>query len=202
MKYKKIPYQTAEQILPRFQASDEAKALLDEETSINDVIQSLTDKELFNDLVQFLTHALPVREAIWWGALCLNQRNEEWSPLQKQSVDTCMAWVRSPSEELRRKAEHLSHRLELNCGPSWLAQAVFWNGSGSIVAPDIPPVMPDPFLYAKATAGAINHAAALPQWDKTKPYYQTAIAMALDIAAGGQGASSNQSQTAEQGEVR
>ena len=113
-----------------------------------------------------------------------------------------MAWVRSPSEELRRKAEHLSHRLELNCGPSWLAQAVFWNGSGSIVAPDIPPVMPDPFLYAKATAGAINHAAALPQWDKTKPYYQTAIAMALDIAAGGQGTSDSQSQTAVQGEVR
>ncbi len=62
--------------------------------------------------------------------------------------------------------------------------------------------MPDPFLYAKATAGAINHAAALPQWDKTKPYYQTAIAMALDIAAGGQGTSDSQSQTAVQGEVR
>ncbi len=53
MKYKKIPYQTAGQILPRFKASDEAKALLDEETSISDAIQSLTDKELYNDLVQF-----------------------------------------------------------------------------------------------------------------------------------------------------
>ena len=96
-------------------------------------------------------------------------------------------WALSPSEDLRRKSELLANRLKLNCGPSWVSQAVFWNGSGSIVAPDLPTVLPDPYLYAKAVAGAINHAAALPVWDQTSPYYENAVIAAIDIAQGGNG---------------
>lgn len=187
MTYKKIPYQTISQVLPRFKASDEAKQLLANELPIADGLQALSRHKLNSDLVQLLAHCLPVREAILWGALCLETRNDVWSPLQKQTLETCKQWVLSPSEELRRKAELLANRLELNCGPSWLAQAVFWNGSGSIIAPDQPPVMPDPFLYAKATAGAINHAAALPDWKKNQEFIDHAYQQAINIAQGGQG---------------
>ncbi|GLT18004.1 hypothetical protein GCM10007938_17820 [Vibrio zhanjiangensis] len=185
--YKKIPYQSSTQIVPRFQASDEAQKLLSEELPIDHAIVCLQEAELYNDLVQFLAHALPVRECIWWALCCLSSRNDVWSDAQKMSLDTAKHWALSPSEELRRKSELLANRLELNCGPSWLSQAVFWNGSGSIVAPDLPVVLPDPYLYAKAVAGAINHAAALPFWDKTAIYYEDAIKAALDIAQGGNG---------------
>ena len=104
--------------------------------------------------------------------------------MQKQCISTAKAWVKSPSEEQRRKSELFSNKLKLNCGPSWLAQAVFWNGSASIVAPDLPNVLPDPFLYSKAVAGAINHSAALPNWDKTDEYYKKSIGIALELAKG------------------
>ncbi|AIW13984.1 DUF6931 domain-containing protein [Vibrio tubiashii] len=187
MTYKKIPYQTCGQILPRFTASDEAKELLNEELSVEQTIQLLQDNALNNDLVQFLAHALPVREAIWWASLCIQLRNDVWNATQAQCIQTAQQWVQAPAEDLRRKAELLSNRLELNCGPSWLAQAIFWNGSGSIVAPDLPAVLPDPFLYAKAVAGSINHAAALPNWEGSEEYYSQSVNYALDIAAGGNG---------------
>ncbi|MCZ4294570.1 DUF6931 family protein [Vibrio sinaloensis] len=187
MNYKKIPYQTCGQILPRFKASEEAQQQLDPEMSVSQALEALQQAQLFNDLIQFLAHALPVREAVWWASLCLQLRQDVWNPTQLQCIQTAQQWVQSPAEELRRKAELLSNRLELNCGPSWLAQAVFWNGSGSIVAPDLPAVMPDPFLYAKAVAGAINHSAALPTWNESPAYYTQSVAYALDIANGGNG---------------
>jgi len=187
MIYKKIPYKTGSQILPRFKASQDALALIGDETSVQETIQILTDNKCYFDLIQFLAHALPVREAIWWAALCLDQRLDIWSAIQKQCLSTAKEWVQSPCEELRRKNELFSNRLELNCGPSWLAQAVFWNGSGSIVSPELPAVLPDPFLYAKAVAGAINHAAALPEWDNYETYIENSINIALDIASGGNG---------------
>lgn len=187
MNYKKIPYQTCGQILPRFKASEEAQQLLDPEMSVSLAIEALQTEELFNDLTQFLAHALPVREAIWWASLCVQQRQDIWNPTQLHCIQTAQQWVQSPAEELRRKAELLSNRLELNCGPSWLSQAVFWNGSGSIVAPDLPAVLPDPFLCAKAVAGAINHAAALPAWDESQAYYTQSLHYAIDIANGGSG---------------
>lgn len=185
--YKKIPYQTSGQILPRFKASEEAVALVDPESSVDAAIAQLRENDMNNDLCQFLAHALPVREAIWWASLVLKQRNDVWSPLQQQCIQTAQQWVQSPSEDMRRKAELLSQRLELNCGPSWLTQAIFWNGSGSIVTPDLPVVLPDPFLYAKAVAGAINHSAALPSWEQSDEYYDYAFNVALDIANGGSG---------------
>ncbi|NOH23177.1 DUF6931 family protein [Vibrio europaeus] len=187
MSYKKIPYQTCGQILPRFTASDEAKELLDEELSVEQTIQLLQENQLNNDLVQFLAHALPVREAIWWASLCIQLRIDVWNSTQTQCIQTAQQWVQAPAEDLRRKAELLSNRLDLNCGPSWLAQAIFWNGSGSIVAPDLPAVLPDPFLYAKAVAGSINHAAALPNWKGSEEYYTQSLSYALDIANGGNG---------------
>ena len=182
--YKKIPYQTGKQLLDRFTASEEAVSLIEEDMDIEKTINVLQENDLNFDLVQFLAHGLPVREAIWWAAFTLDIRLEVWSPSQQQCIATAKAWVKSPSEELRRKSELFANRLNLNCGPSWLSQAVFWNGSGSIVAPDLPNVMPDPFLYSKATAGAINHAAALPQWEGTKEYYAKSIQFALEIAKG------------------
>lgn len=155
--------------------------------SVPDSIDVLKQEELNFDLVQLLAHGLPVRESIWWASLCLDIRISEWSPSQVQCINTAKEWVKSPGEELRRKAELFANRLEQNCGPSWLAQAVFWNGSGSIVSADLPAVLPDPNLYAKAVSGAINHAAALPQWEGTNKYYQQAFSMALSIATGGNG---------------
>ncbi|MCE0557545.1 MULTISPECIES: Twin-arginine translocation pathway signal [unclassified Motilimonas] len=187
MSLKKIPYQTGQQLLACFTASDEAHALVTEPLGILETIELLDKEGLHFDLMQFIAHGLPVRESIWWASLCLNLRNNDWHPNQIQAIELCQSWVKKPDEVLRRRIELMLNKMSLNCGPSWLLQAVFWNGSGSIVAPSLPAVMPDPHLYAKATAGAVNMAAALPDWQGQVNYYQQATATAINIANGGNG---------------
>lgn len=114
--YKKIPYQTGRQLLDRFSSSDEAQALINDEFNIDDSIQALLESELYFDLVQLLAHGLPVREAIWWGAHTLDARSDVWSTMQKQCISTAKDWVKSPSEEQRRKSELFANKLQLNCG--------------------------------------------------------------------------------------
>jgi hypothetical protein len=187
LQYRKIPYVNPEQITPLFSASEDLTEILAQSQSIEDFIATLQEKELYFDLVQFLAHALPVREAILWAYLCLEIRMPDWNKTQQTCLASCKQWVFEPSEEGRRRCELYATRLELKCAPSWLAQAVFWNGAGSIVSPELPSVLPDPKLYAKACAGAINTAAAIPEWDKHDDYYQQSIAIALNIANGGLG---------------
>jgi hypothetical protein len=47
--------------------------------------------------------------------------------------------------------------------------------------------MPADLLYAKAVAGAVNTAAALPEWFGYKAYYKKVFNSAIDIANGGSG---------------
>ena len=96
--YKKIPYQSSTQIMPRFQASDDAKEVIGEELQIDQVIIRLQEAELNYDLVQFLAHALPVRESIWWALCCLSSRNDVWNDVQKMSLNTAKHWALAPSE--------------------------------------------------------------------------------------------------------
>lgn len=185
--YKKIPYKSGEQVIKRFKAGDDAVALVNEDMDVAQAITALQENDLHLDLTNFIAHGLPVRESIWWAAICLEQRMDIWNPHQKQCIEIAKDWVRSPSEELRRKAELFANRLNTSCGPSWLAQAVFWNGSGSIVAPEMPMVKPDADLYAKAVGGAINHSSAIPDWDGREEFYKNAFDYAINIANGGNG---------------
>ena len=82
MEYKKIPFAAGIQVLNRFNASDEAKALINDEMSVTNSIQTLSEHELNFDLIQFLAHALPVRECIWWASLCLHKRHDDWNANQ------------------------------------------------------------------------------------------------------------------------
>ncbi|MGF1747898.1 DUF6931 family protein [Vibrio cionasavignyae] len=187
VEYKKIPYVSAEQILPLFTPSEDIASVITNTATIRDVINELEQQSLYFDLVQFLAHALPVREALLWSYLCVEIRHDVWSTTQGSCLAACKQWIFEPSEEARRRCELFANRLELQCAPSWLAQGVFWNGAGSIVSPELPNVLPDPKLYAKACSGAINMAAAMPEWSGQLAYYKQAVKFALNIANGGLG---------------
>lgn len=185
--FKKIPFQKSQPILQRFELSDEASASVSGEMAPSLVIEVLKEKSLFIDLVNFISHALPVREGIWWACLALELRMDDWSPEEQKVVAGCKRWVQEPDEAKRRLAETHVEKLGLQCATGWLAQAVFWNGSGSLGEPGQPVVLPPEFLHAKATAGAVNTAAVIPEWDGYNGYCDQVIAMAMDIANGGRG---------------
>lgn len=184
---KKIPYDNCKNIFTYFELSDEAKELVNETLAPADVIHILKQANLNIDLTTFIAHALPMRESIWWATLATGLRHEDLSQAENKVISDSASWVKQPNESLRRIIEKSIEPLANESSAKWVGQAVFWSGQGSIAPIENPVVMPADFLHAKAVAGAINTAAALPEWSGYKGYYKHVFRMALDIAEGGSG---------------
>ncbi|WP_220495571.1 DUF6931 family protein [Oceanospirillum sediminis] len=187
MIYKKIPYTDSQILLQQFELSEpELKkklALL----SPHEVIEYLAEQKLYIDLINFISHGLPVREGIWWACLAMDLRHDTWGADEQKALAECKRWVTEPDEHKRRTAEYFAEKLENTSAVRWLAQSVFWSGQGSIAPPGEPVTLPPDFLHAKASSGAINTAAVIPEWDGYEEYYQQVISSGLDLARGGSG---------------
>ncbi|MEI6893162.1 MAG: hypothetical protein V5789_00705 [Colwellia sp.] len=185
---KKIPYSHIDTITRRYKLSEAAKAILVNTLTPEQAITALVNAKLYNDAVQFIAHALPVMEAILWATESLTLRSEQWSELEHHAIDSAKNWLKKPNETLRIRASQLAERVGLESAPAWVAKAVYWSGTGSIVAPELPTVMPPAFLYAHSVAATITIAAAVPQWAEGdmgyQEFYLKVINKGLAIAKG------------------
>ena len=184
---KKVPFNSIAPILKQFDLSDDAAEIVAPEMTVAEATALLGKAELSVDLVNFWAHALPMREGIWWAYLCSSKRQDTWTKQEREIAENVNVWLRSPSEPLRRRIEMAVEGLANDRAVRWLGLAVFWSGTGSIAPADSPAVMPAEMLYAKAVAGAVNIAAALPEWKEFRNYYNAAFQSALAIANGGNG---------------
>ncbi|MCL6271450.1 hypothetical protein M3P05_16130 [Sansalvadorimonas sp. 2012CJ34-2] len=187
---RKIPQTRALEIIERYQVEKELREQIDPGISPVELICQWLKEEMYNEVVTFLCHALPAREAVWWGCLCLQLVTDPSdNPLpqdQQQALDAAERWVREPTEANRRSAEARSKRAELDNAAGWLAQSAFWSG-GSITPIDAPASPVPPYLYSHAVAGAVCLAAILPDGSKARENYKRMIGIGLDIADGGNG---------------
>ena len=184
---KKIPYKNSAQILAHFELSEEASALVNGETLPTEAIAKLQEAGLNIDLTNYLAHALPMREAIWWSVQATLLRKADLTNQELKLINESGKWVKDPNEAARRHIEKTLEPLPNESSARWVGQSVFWSGQGSIAPADLPVVMPADLLYAKAVAGAVNTAAALPEWSGYKAYYKKVFSSAVDIANGGSG---------------
>lgn len=195
---KKCIFSSSESLVNTAKIDETAMQHIDKDMTITHAIATLEKQHCYYEVIQLLAHLLPVREAILWGSQLL-QKQAGWNKTQNLAIASIQDWVISPHEEMRQRCFYFINKLTLNCPPSWLAQAVFWNGSGSIVEKNLPTVLPDPILYSKCVAGAINLTAALidqhhlstPNGNDKGIFYQLAIKSGLDIAQGNNGMEEN-----------
>lgn len=185
---KKIPYTNIDVILRRYKLSDEAKVVLLKSLTPEQAITTLIEAKLYNDTVQFIAHGLPVMDAILWATESLALRSEQWSDSEQLAIDSAVNWLKQPNETLRIRANQLAERVGLESAPGWVAKTVYWSGTGSIVAPELPDVMPPTFLYAHGVAATITIAAAVPQWPEEgigyEKFYLKVIEQGIAIAKG------------------
>lgn len=185
---RKIVDKTSADILSRYEPSDVCVGLALEDLAPSETIQRLHNEQQHSDLVQFLCFALPIRDSIWYGVQCLDLRQGHWIPAEEQALEAARVWAWDPGEIHRIRAQKTAARAGLRSGPGWLAQAVFWNGSGSISEPGEEALAPPAYLYAHAVAAAINLAAVMPPWPPgalgKEAYYSQAGNVGIALAYG------------------
>jgi len=131
MNYKKIPYADSRILLQQFELSEaELKKTL-EPLSPHEVIESLRAQKLYIDLINFISHGLPVREGIWWACLALDLRRDIWNQEENRALEECKRWVTEPDEHKRRAAEYFAESLDNTSAVRWLAQSVLLLNGGT-----------------------------------------------------------------------
>ena len=81
--------------------------LADDPSPLQFLDRLLLDERHVPDAVDFLVYALPKREAVWWGCLCV-ERFLDVAVLReerRQASRSVMRWVMEPNEEHRRATQ-------------------------------------------------------------------------------------------------
>jgi hypothetical protein len=147
-------------------------------------VDALVEAGQYSDAVDFLAHALPKREAVWWA--CLGVRHALGFGLraeERAALSAAVAWVLEPDEPNRRTAEAAGELADFGSAAGCVALAVYASG-GSLTASNLPEVPPDAFMTAKAVAASL--ALASVQGDPTAiPALQRELVdLGLSIAEG------------------
>jgi hypothetical protein len=151
----KVKAATAAEVCRHFDLKAEARPLLKDGLSPREFVEVLLAEGHFAAAIDFLAHALPPREAIWWGCLCLRHAyGRELAPAEEAACKAAVTWVGDPTEDNRKAAQSPGEEAGLGTAAGTLAVAAAWTG-GSLAPPSAPAVPPGPFLPAKAVAGAV-----------------------------------------------
>jgi hypothetical protein len=97
--------QSAAAICAGFNVGAQAQRLLEDDMSAGKFVEALIEKKRFSDAIDFLAHALPAREGIWWGCLCMRHAlGDKLAPPDRDAATAAVHWVIDSNEETRAAA--------------------------------------------------------------------------------------------------
>lgn len=187
----KLRTQSLDELCPQFEWSESVQSFLTPRATFRTVLQSLINHQYWFDGVTLLAHAMPQREAVWWGArvcddyLRENELPEDARQAQEAVLASARKWVSEPEEGNRMAAFVAANSVPNRTPGHWVGMSVFW-ATGNIT-PDAGVITPPPpYLYARGVSAAIDLAANLTVHARDE-LYGAALGRGLDIAAGGDG---------------
>jgi hypothetical protein len=136
------------------------------------------------DGIDFMAHALPAREGVWWGCLCMQHAvGETLSAAERMAATATVQWVLQPTEENRAAARASAEGAGAGSAAGALAMAVSLTG-GSAAPPNAPFKPPPPFASAKAVAMAVKIASTKADPANMAKVQRCYVELALDVAKG------------------
>ena len=180
----KVSGKNSSEILTLARMSDEARGLLTEGMSSRQYLDLLSERGFHADAVQFLAHALPKREAVWWSALCAGQvLGPEPAPKAVAALEAAKAWVIDPKDENRRASFPAAEAAEMGTPAGCTAAAAYFSG-GSLAPANLPTVAPAEHITASLVASALILSAVIKEPEKAAEKYASFLQTGLEIASG------------------
>jgi hypothetical protein len=175
---------TASEICARLYLDKATLALLRPAMSPRGFVDALMEAQKYLAAIDFIAHALPAREAIWWGCLCLQRTSgNKLEPWERRAFRITVQWVLQPNEANREAAKQPADVLGPASAAGCLAAAANQTG-GSIGPPQGPPIPPSPFAPARAVAIAIKVASTKCDPPEIQSTQRSFIELGMAIAEG------------------
>lgn len=175
---------TAADVCKHFELSKEGAALLQPGQLPRPFLEALIAQQYYPDAARFMAHAMPRREAIWWGCLCARQAYGDKIPEKhKASLQLAETWVEQPTDANRRAAFKAAESAEFKNPAGLLGLAVFFS-AGSIAPPGLAEVSAEPNLSPNSVANSIILAAVLNDSAKAPERFPQFFALGFDVANG------------------
>jgi hypothetical protein len=160
---------TAAEICARFNLPSDARKLLQDGMEPAAFVDALLAKKQDVAAIDFMAHALPPREGIWWGCLCMQHAcGENLTPPERAAATAAVQWVFQPGEETRAAAKSSAEAA----GPSTPAGALAM--AASLAGP--------PAL--KVIANAVKLASLKTEPVQIANLQKAFVELGLEIAAG------------------
>lgn len=160
---------------------EEAMALMKPEQHPLEYVDLLMSKSLYPDAVRFVAHALPKREAVWWGWMSARRGSGENPPPKiKAALEATERWIAQPNDENGRLAKAAADTAKIETAAGCAGLAAFFSGE-SLGPPDLPAVPPGPYLAAKAVSGAVNLAAMSGEPKQAPEKFKSFVAQGVDV---------------------
>lgn len=136
-----------------------------------------------NECLIFLAYALPKRMGVWWLTRCIRAAESLKAEGDSAMLEAAEAWVKSPSDNSRRKAMSLAEGLEMGTPASWAGVGAFWS-HGSMAPENAPSVPAADTLAGKAISGGAILATVVRNPEKAPERRQQFLDLALKVSAG------------------
>src|SRR5579864_2694697 len=95
-------------------------------------VNALIENKKYIDAIDFMAHALPVREGIWWGCLCMQHAvGDRLSPPERVAAAAVVRWVMQPTEETRTAARAPAEAADPLSPAGALAMAAYQAGGSA-----------------------------------------------------------------------
>ncbi len=175
---------TAVEVCTTFDLPNEAEPFLSDNVTPQEFVSALIENRKCLPAIDFMAHALPSREGIWWGCLCMRHAlGDDLAPADREAATAAVQWVMRPTQESRLEARAPSELAGSASLAGTLARAVFLSG-GNVAPPDAPHVEPPPFSWAKAVARAVKFAAMKAGPRQTTKVQRSYVELAMQVAEG------------------
>jgi hypothetical protein len=180
----KVQAATANEVCAYCPLDEMSQALLRNGMSPRGFLESLVANKQYAAGIQFLAHALPAREAIWWGCLCTQHAcGSNPSLADRAACTAAVQWVMRPTEQNRAAAKEPGEAARAPSPAGALAIAVSLTG-GSLGPPSMPPIPPPPFAWARYVAAAVKFAAVKAEPSRISEMHRLFLELGTGVAEG------------------
>lgn len=170
-------------VCEQFELTEEAQAISPEGLTPEQFLGRLIEGKHYADATNFLAHALPPREAVWWASLSTRAGSADIDSKNAEVLTLAERWVRDPSDDNRYAAFAAAQEAGLNSPASFVGVAAYMCGK-SIAPAEMEAVPPPEGVTGTMAACAVILSAVTPDPLKAGEKYQQFLAKGMEIAAG------------------